>query len=152
AYLDQHHAPTLPEEESAPATPARGRDARGPRIATVPRTSEEAAKEAERATRRDARPARRDTAPRSAPSRPGKRDRGAEPAPATDQFEDLPTPERAEPTHEPFTGPWPVFEELLATTMEIAEERVDPDLTGDAALAAIRDFTLGLYKQVLESL
>jgi ribonuclease III len=53
---------------------------------------------------------------------------------------------------EPFEGPWPVFESVLATSLQVAHARVSPDLRGDAALEAIHAFALRLYKGVLEDL
>lgn len=58
-------------------------------------------------------------------------------------------------THEydgPFTGPWPMFDDLLASVVDVAERRVSADLRGDAALTAIRDFSLTLYKDLLSDL
>ena len=51
-----------------------------------------------------------------------------------------------------FTGPWPMFDDLLASVVDVAERRVSADLRGDAALAAIRDFSLSLYKELLADL
>ncbi len=64
--------------------------------------------------------------------------KGGEPAPA--------------PAEEPFGGPWPVFERVLAESLRIAHERVDADLRGDVALAGVEAFALRLYKDVLEDL
>ncbi len=52
----------------------------------------------------------------------------------------------------PFTGPWPMFDDLLASVVEVAERRVSADLRGPAALAEIRDFSLRLYKELLADL
>mgnify|MGYP001131185702 CR=1 FL=1 len=51
-----------------------------------------------------------------------------------------------------FTGPWPMFDDLLASVVDVAERRVSADLRGDAALKAIRDFSLTLYKELLADL
>lgn len=51
-----------------------------------------------------------------------------------------------------FTGPWPMVDDLLASVVEVAERRVNADLRGDAALFAIRDFSLKLYKELLADL
>ncbi|MFA5551346.1 MAG: putative dsRNA-binding protein [Trueperaceae bacterium] len=51
-----------------------------------------------------------------------------------------------------FTGPWPMFDDLLASVVDVAERRVSADLRGDAALTAIRDFSLSLYKELLADL
>ncbi|MFO8149390.1 MAG: putative dsRNA-binding protein [Trueperaceae bacterium] len=56
------------------------------------------------------------------------------------------------PAEEPFGGPWPVFERVLAESLRIAHERVDADLRGDVALAGVEAFALRLYKDVLEDL
>lgn len=53
---------------------------------------------------------------------------------------------------EQFAGPWPMFDELLAGVVTVAERRVNADLRGDAALAQIRDFSLRLYKELLADL
>jgi len=53
---------------------------------------------------------------------------------------------------EAFTGPWPMFDDLLASVVDVAERRVSADLRGDAALKAIRDFSLTLYKELLADL
>jgi hypothetical protein len=51
-----------------------------------------------------------------------------------------------------FEGPWPVFEHLLATSLQVAHGRVDDRLGGEEARAAVRDFALELYKDLLEDL
>jgi len=51
-----------------------------------------------------------------------------------------------------FAGPWPMFDDLLAGVVTVAERRVNADLRGDAALAQIRDFSLRLYKELLADL
>lgn len=51
-----------------------------------------------------------------------------------------------------FTGPWPMFEGLLGSVVEVAERRVSADLRGDKALAAIHDFSVRLYKGLLADL
>lgn len=52
----------------------------------------------------------------------------------------------------PFAGPWPMFDDLLASVLAVAERRVSVELRGDAARAAIRDFSLTLYKELLSDL
>lgn len=52
----------------------------------------------------------------------------------------------------PFTGPWPMFDDLLAAVLGVAERRVSVELRGDAARVAIRDFSLTLYKELLSDL
>lgn len=51
-----------------------------------------------------------------------------------------------------FDGPWPMFDDLLASALEVAERRVNADLRGAEARAAIRDFSLSLYKELLSEL
>jgi ribonuclease III len=58
----------------------------------------------------------------------------------------------AEDAPEPFAGPWPVFERVLAESLRIAHERVDGDLRGDVALVGIESFASRLYKDLLEGL
>ena len=52
----------------------------------------------------------------------------------------------------PFDGPWPLFPDLLATTLSIANGRVDAGSTGASAVDEVRDLAVELYKSVLESL
>lgn len=52
----------------------------------------------------------------------------------------------------PFEGPWPLFETVLATAMQIAERRIADNLRGPEARAAVRDFSLELYKELLQDL
>lgn len=52
----------------------------------------------------------------------------------------------------PFTGPWPLFDDLLAAVLSVAEKRVSSELRGGAALEAVRDFSLQLYKELLADL
>jgi ribonuclease-3 len=51
-----------------------------------------------------------------------------------------------------FAGPWPMFDDLLASVLGVAERRVSVELRGDAARVAIRDFSLTLYKELLADL
>src|SRR5690606_11138276 len=48
-----------------------------------------------------------------------------------------------------FTGPWPMFDDLLAAVLGVAEKRVSSELRGEAARVAVRDFSLQLYKELL---
>jgi ribonuclease III len=57
-----------------------------------------------------------------------------------------------EPGDEPFEGPWPVFERVLAASLQVANDRVARELRGDAALEAVHTFALRLYKSTLEDL
>ncbi|CAN5753907.1 hypothetical protein BH24DEI2_BH24DEI2_04540 [soil metagenome] len=52
----------------------------------------------------------------------------------------------------PFDGPWPLFPDLLATTLTIANGRVEAGSSGATAVAEVRDLAVELYKSVLESL
>lgn len=54
-----------------------------------------------------------------------------------------------EPEGEDFDGPWPMFDDLLAAVVTVAERRVTSDLRGEPARSAIRDFSLDLYKDLL---
>ncbi|HZJ08762.1 MAG TPA: putative dsRNA-binding protein [Trueperaceae bacterium] len=51
-----------------------------------------------------------------------------------------------------FDGPWPMFDDLLAAALQVAERRVNADLRGDEARTAIGDFALSLYKDLLANL
>ncbi len=51
-----------------------------------------------------------------------------------------------------FGGPWPMFDDLLASVLEVAERRIPSHLHGEDARAAIRDFSLTLYKELLSDL
>jgi hypothetical protein len=53
---------------------------------------------------------------------------------------------------EPFEGPWPVFESVLATSLRIAHDRVAAGLATEDARTAIQAFALTLYKDVLQDL
>ena len=52
----------------------------------------------------------------------------------------------------PFEGPWPVFEAVLASSLQVADRRIPDHLRGDEARTAVRDFALSLYKDVLQDL
>ncbi len=91
----------------------------------------------------DAQAAQRPAQPTAAPVSQG---RGQHPP----QRAATPTEPRAE--DEPFDGPWPMFDDLLAAALQIADRRVPSELKGDAALAAVRDFSLKLYKDLLTDL
>lgn len=53
---------------------------------------------------------------------------------------------------EPFTGPWPIFPEVLAASLTVAGSRVNPTLMGDGAILEVQALALQLYKGTLESL
>lgn len=61
-------------------------------------------------------------------------------------------PEGLAGADEPFEGPWPVFETVLATSLRIAHDRVAAGLATDDARTAIQAFALTLYKDVLQDL
>jgi hypothetical protein len=52
----------------------------------------------------------------------------------------------------PFEGPWPIFGDVLAASLQVANDRVARELRGDAALEAVEAFALRLYKGMLEDL
>lgn len=56
------------------------------------------------------------------------------------------------PDDEPFEGPWPIFPDVLSTSLNIANARVNPKLNGMKAVEAIRELALELYKGTLEDL
>ena len=53
---------------------------------------------------------------------------------------------------EPFNGPWPIFPEVLAASMTIANERINASLKGEKAIQKIKSLSLTLYKELLEDL
>ena len=53
---------------------------------------------------------------------------------------------------DPFEGPWPIFPEVLSSSLTIANSRVNVGKTGQEAIHEVRDLTLSLYKEVLEHL
>jgi len=71
----------------------------------------------------------------------------ATPAPAAEA--PAPTPVADD---EPFEGPWPVFETVLATSLRIAHDRIAAGLASDDARERIETFALTLYKNVLQDL
>ncbi|MDZ7703550.1 MAG: putative dsRNA-binding protein [Trueperaceae bacterium] len=52
----------------------------------------------------------------------------------------------------PFDGPWPIFPEVLAASLNIANSRTSKRFEGDEAIDAVRSLALKLYKDSLESL
>lgn len=52
----------------------------------------------------------------------------------------------------PFDGPWPIFPEVLAASLNIANSRTSKRFEGDEAIDAVRTLALKLYKDSLESL
>ncbi len=57
-----------------------------------------------------------------------------------------------DPLEGPFTGPWPIFPEVLAASLTVAGGRVNPMLMGEAAITEVQALALQLYKGTLESL
>lgn len=60
--------------------------------------------------------------------------------------------DRLDEGEQPFDGPWPVFESVLASSLQVADRRIPDHLRGDEARLAVRDFALALYKDVLQDL
>lgn len=52
----------------------------------------------------------------------------------------------------PFSGPWPIFPEVLAASLNVAHARVNPTLTGPDAVDEVQALALQLYKGTLENL
>lgn len=104
---------------------------------------------AERAAAEEALAALEEGAPEPPTRRGGaQEERSASPAPAKRE-----TPaERPPSDDEPFSGPWPMLEDVLASALLVAEKRVQTDLRDEAALTAIREFALRLYKDLLADL
>ena len=97
------------------------------------------AKKEEPAAKDEARPAAKSSAS-AAKSRPRKSKSGAK------RTSDAPTPK---PADAPFDGPWPVFEDLLAQSLQVAHQRTSSELRGDEAREAVQAFALRLYKDLL---
>ena len=49
-------------------------------------------------------------------------------------------------------GPWPIFPEVLAKALEVANARVDADKRGEDAVREVGSLALELYKDLLEDL
>lgn len=65
----------------------------------------------------------------------------------TDNLSNIPSEEpRGE---EPFDGPYPIFDRVLAETLRVANNRVDVKLRGEVALGQVRELALKLYKETL---
>lgn len=60
--------------------------------------------------------------------------------------------EAAELAEGDFEGPWPIFPEVLATSLNIANRRVEASLTGADGVAQVQDLALTLYKGVIAQL
>lgn len=64
----------------------------------------------------------------------------------TDNLTNLPSEDAND---EPFDGPYPVFQRVLAETLRVANARVDAKLKGEMATEQVRDLALKLYKETL---
>ena len=53
---------------------------------------------------------------------------------------------------EPFSGPWPIFAEVLAASLNVAHARINPTLTGPDVIDEVQALALQLYKGTLENL
>ncbi len=62
--------------------------------------------------------------------------------------------EGGKPNHtaEEFNGPWPLFPEVLAMSLQIANSRVEAKLRGQEAITQVQDLALQLYKGSLVNL
>ena len=79
--------------------------------------------------------------------------RKPQPAPAASEGEKAANaPEEATPSDAPFEGPWPIFPEVLASSLAVANSRVDSALRNGEAISAVQDLALDLYKSSLEHL
>ncbi len=61
-------------------------------------------------------------------------------------------PSQTTPHEGGFEGPWPVFAEVLAASLAVANSRVDPARSGADAVAEVQRLALRLYKNSLEDL
>jgi ribonuclease III len=64
----------------------------------------------------------------------------------TDNLSNVPSEATSD---EPFSGPYPIFDRVLAETLRVANNRVDVKLRGEVALEQVRDLALKLYKETL---
>jgi ribonuclease III len=67
----------------------------------------------------------------------------------TDNLRNLPETTSDEANDDPFNGPYPMFQRVLAEALSIANVRVDTKLKGEVALEQVRDLALKLYKETL---
>jgi hypothetical protein len=110
------------------------------------------------ANKRTAERAAAEEALRALDAGPKRGGRGRKRGGSTSAAKDAPAPpaEAPEPTpvaaDEPFDGPWPVFETVLATSLRIAHDRIAAGLASDDARERIEAFALTLYKNVLQDL
>lgn len=59
---------------------------------------------------------------------------------------------RSVDTAEAFEGPWPIFPEVLAGSLAVANSRIDTALRGEEAAEEVKNLALKIYKESLESL
>lgn len=58
----------------------------------------------------------------------------------------------AQPIDAPFEGPWPLVPDVLATSLQIANSRVNPGAQGHDAIREVHALAVELYKASLQSL
>lgn len=58
----------------------------------------------------------------------------------------------AQPVDAPFEGPWPLVPDVLATSLHIANSRVNPGAQGHNAIREVHALAVELYKASLQSL
>lgn len=92
-----------------------------------------------------------DAAPANKGGSRGRGRRGKASAAAAESEPSEPAPADADDAGA-FEGPWPVFEQVLATSLRIAHDRIAAGLATDDAREAIEAFALDLYKGVLQDL
>ncbi len=85
--------------------------------------------------------------------RPTKNSEGPEPTPA-DPYDTAGVTAGAtvDVSDEPFNGPWPIFAEVLAASLNVAHARINPTLTGPDVIDEVQALALQLYKGTLENL
>lgn len=76
----------------------------------------------------------------------GQKSRRAEAEPEAPQAAPSDAPEG------PFEGPWPIFEDVLVASLQIANDRLDAKQMGEAGIRGVRELALDLYKSTLENL
>ena len=81
--------------------------------------------------------------------RSAERQEGPEPTPA-DSYDTVSV--TAGVSDEPFSGPWPIFAEVLAASLNVAHARINPTLTGPDVIDEVQALALQLYKGTLENL
>lgn len=147
AALETRETPTA--AVAAGAAPVAGRGKRGreakPATGTAPSASKQEKTEAPPAAGKGRSQPRRTSQPAAAQPAAAQ-PAAAQPATVVEE------PSEDTDDDAPFAGPWPMFDDLLASILAVAERRVSVELRGDAARVAIRDFSLTLYKELLADL